>query len=85
MNGAALNRALRDEDGQIADIIAGPFFVCGLGEENFASLPKELTEKYEGMFHQPESFLKLGSRIMAIPMEPAKPAPMKNDHSIGER
>ena len=85
MNGAALNRALRDEDGQIVDILAGPFFVCGLGEEDFASLPKELTEKYENMFHQPESFLKLGSRIMAIPMEPAKPAPMKTDHSIGER
>ena len=85
INGATLNRALRDEDGQIADIIAGPFFVCGLGEESFASLPKELTEKYEGMFHQPESFLKLGSRIMAIPMEPTKTAPMKSDHPFGER
>ena len=85
MNGAALNRALKDEDGQIVDILAGPFFVCGLGEEDFSSLPKDLSEKYESMFHQPESFLKLGSRIMAIPMEPTKPAPMKTDHSIGER
>lgn len=85
LNGAALNRALRDETGNIVDILAGPFFVCGLGEENFASLPNELTEKYESMFHQPESFLKLGSRIMAIPMEPAKQAPIKTDHSIGER
>jgi len=85
MNGAALNRALKDEDGQIVDILAGPFFVCGLGEEDFASLPKELTAKYESMFHQPESFLKLGSRIMAIPMEPAKLSAVKADHSIGDR
>ena len=27
-----LNRALRGEDGKIYDAIAGPFFICGLGE-----------------------------------------------------
>lgn len=78
VNGSQLNRALRDEDGEIADIIAGTFFVCGLGEDDFASLPKELEEKYEEKFHQPESFLKLGSRIMAIPVEPAVPSPVKD-------
>ena len=67
-----LNRALRDENGEIYDIIAGKFFICGLGEEDFASLPKELQKKYEDKFHQPEAFLKMGSKIMAIPTEPAK-------------
>lgn len=67
-----LNRALRDENGEIYDIIAGKFFICGLGEEDFASLSKELQKKYEDKFHQPEAFLKMGSKIMAIPTEPAK-------------
>ena len=35
-----LNRALRGEDGKIYDAIAGPFFICGLGEDDFCSLPK---------------------------------------------
>ena len=84
INGDPLNRAIRDEDNDIVDIIAGSFFVCGLGEEDFASLPKELQEKYEDKFHQPESFLKLGSRIMAIPMEPAKQSPAKDKSALGE-
>ena len=58
--------------GEIYDIVAGKFFICGLGEEDFASLPKELQKKYEDRFRQPEAFLKIGSRIMAIPTEPEK-------------
>ena len=37
--------------------IAGPFFVCGLGEDDFCSLPKELQGKYVDMFRWPEKFL----------------------------
>ncbi len=72
LEGKPLNRALRDEKGEIYDIVAGKFFICGLGEEDFASLPKELQKKYEDKFRQPEAFLKMGSKIMAIPTEPAK-------------
>lgn len=72
INGMPLNRAVRGTDGEIMDIIAGKFFICGLSEEDFASLPKELQKKYEDKFHQPEAFLKMGSKIMAIPTEPAK-------------
>ena len=74
LEGKPLNRALRDGDGDIYDIVAGKFFICGLGDENFASLPKELQQKYEEKFRQPEAFLKMGSKIMAIPTEPAKAA-----------
>ena len=35
--GKDLNRALRDDDGDIYDIIAGDFLVVGLGEEDFCS------------------------------------------------
>ena len=44
LEGLPLNRALRTEDGEIYDIIAGNFFICGLGEENFCSLSPELAE-----------------------------------------
>ena len=66
--GLPLNRALRDEDGQIYDAVAGTFLVVGLGEEDFASLTPELAQKYEQLFHRPEAFLPLGRRLMVIPV-----------------
>ena len=68
LNGSELNRALRDNDGQIYDIIAGDFLVVGLGEEDFASLSPELMEKFEKEFHQPEMFVRMGRSIMALPL-----------------
>lgn len=44
--GLPLNRALRDEDGQMYDAVAGTFLVVGLGEKDFASLTPELAQKY---------------------------------------
>ena len=66
--GLPLNRALRDEDGQMYDAVAGTFLVVGLGEEDFVSLSPELAQKYEEEFHQPEAFLPLGRRLMVIPV-----------------
>lgn len=52
------NRALRHpETGEVYDIICGPFFLCGLGDEDFDSLSEELIKKYEKMFHYPELFI----------------------------
>ena len=85
LEGKPLNRALRDGDGDIYDIVAGKFFICGLGDENFASLPKELQQKYEEKFRQPEAFLKMGSKIMAIPTEPAKAAGKGKTAPVTER
>ena len=68
LTGLPLNRALRDEDGRMYDAVAGTFLVVGLGEEDFASLSPELAQKYEKQFHQPETFLKLGNRLLAIPV-----------------
>jgi len=84
INGSELNRAVRDADGEILDIIAGKFFICGLGEEDFASLPEGLQKKYEDMFHQPETFLKMGRSIIAIPIEPkVTPDAKKDKAAIG--
>ena len=72
--GLPLNRALRDENGQMYDVIAGTFLVVGLGEEDFASLTPELAQKYEQLFHQPEAFLKLGNRLLVLPVPDEPPA-----------
>ena len=69
LNNMELNRALRDESGQIYDILAGPFLVTGLGEENFSSLSTELQEKYCKIFERPEMFFQVGNEIQAIPID----------------
>ena len=91
MCGKELNRALRDEDGNMYDIIAGDFLVVGLDEEDFSSLSPELMKKYEEHFHQPEMFVRLGRSIMAMPLPDDKvkkadapaqdaPVPQKKSH-----
>ncbi len=66
LNGMKPNRALYTEDGEMFDIVAGPMFVCGLGEENFASLQGELLEKYLDKYKHPEVFVKIGHDILAM-------------------
>lgn len=61
------NRALRDEAGNVYDILRGPFFICGLGEEDFASLPEELIQKYTQLFQHPELFLRVGNQLVVVP------------------
>jgi hypothetical protein len=53
-----LNRALRDEDGNIYDIIAGTIIVVGLGEGDFTSLTPELVEKYTKFFSDPKTVVR---------------------------
>lgn len=66
LNGLPLNRALYTEDGEMFDITAGNIIICGLGEEDFASLQGELLEKYLEKFKHPETFIKIGNDILAI-------------------
>ena len=68
LTGLPLNRALRDEHGQMYDVVAGTFLVVGEGAEDFESLSPELAQKYEKHFPQPETFLKLGNRLLVIPI-----------------
>jgi len=64
------NRAVRDPDtNEITDIICGPFFICGLGEEDFCSLTEEQATKYSKLFHSPEVFLWNGTNIVALPVK----------------
>jgi hypothetical protein len=64
--GLPLNRALRDEDGNIYDIVAGNFLVVGLGEESFADLSPELMGKFTEQFKHPEEFVRIAGKILAV-------------------
>lgn len=66
--GLPFNRAMRNDDGDVYDIYAGPFIVAGLTEDDFGSLTPEQMDKYEKMFHQPEMFVKMGRGLMVLPI-----------------
>ena len=68
LDGLTLNRALRDADGDIYDIVAGRFFIVGLGESDFTDLPHELAEQFAEHFRQPEMFMRVDGKIVVAPM-----------------
>ena len=69
LDGLPLNRALRDVDGDIYDIVAGNFFIVGLGQNDFTDLPHELAEQFAERFRQPEMFMRVDGKIVAAPMD----------------
>ena len=56
--GLPFNRALRDENGSIYDVVAGTFFLCRapVDEEDFASLTEEQVEFCKKKFEKIEMF-----------------------------
>lgn len=69
INNKPLNHSLRDDTGEIYDIIAGTFLVVGLAEENFGSLSDEQLRKYSKWFEMPEVFISYNGKVLAIPFE----------------
>lgn len=66
MIGLPLNRALRDESGNIYDVIAGTFLVAGLTEEDFGDLSSEQIEKYMKQFYSIEIFTRMGNEVLSF-------------------
>ncbi len=64
-----LNRALYHENGEVMDVIAGDFFICGapFNSERYESLPLHLMEKYTQHFKVPHIFVRKTGKI--IPQE----------------
>ena len=60
LEGLPLNRALRDENGNIYDIIAGTFFLCGAppDSEDFTSLTDEQLAHYSNRFRFIEFYIQ---------------------------
>lgn len=71
IKGMPLNRVIKNKNGDIIDVICGPFFICyaPFESEEFLSLSDEMAEKYKEMFKTPEMFIKTESGIVAIPMK----------------
>lgn len=68
INGMSPNRALFDGDGDISDIIFGPFFICGAKGESFDSLPEDKMKEYTERFKNPEHFLVRNGNIEVVPV-----------------
>ena len=68
--GLPANRALRDSEGNLYDIVCGTFFLCGSppDKENFSSLTAEQRKRYQQKFLHPEFFLNLGGEILCLPL-----------------
>ena len=56
--GYPLNRMLKDEDGNVYDVVPGAFFICGLTSDSFGSLSDTLAEKYTEVFRFPEMYMR---------------------------
>lgn len=68
LNGSPLNRALRDNEGHIYDIMAGTFLVVGLGDDDFTSLSPELMQKFTERFKNPELLAKINGKLVVTAM-----------------
>ena len=67
--GMPFNRALRDGDGHIYDVLVGKFLIVGLGEDKFTSIPDELIQKYTQVFETPEQFVRIGEKSYILPVK----------------
>lgn len=66
LGGLEYNRALRDAKAAVYDIICGPFFICGLGEQEYVSLSEHLMETYSKRFEHPELFVMIGGNLVVM-------------------
>lgn len=70
INNMPMNRAVRDKDGNIRDIICGPFIICyaPFESESFLSLSDEMAEKYKELFKTPELFIQTEHGVIVVPI-----------------
>lgn len=86
--GLPMNRGLRDDADDLYDVIAGTFFLVGLGGGGTTvSLTEEQIRKYEQRFHDPEQFIKVNGKLVCIPVrefpEQKKDLPHQPEISFG--
>ena len=64
-----LNRALRDDEGNVYDIISGTFFLCAAppDSDRFAGLTDQQVKTYMERFAMPEMFLNVGGELFVLP------------------
>ena len=64
-----LNRVLRDDEGNVYDIISGTFFVCAAppDSDHFTGLTDQEIKTYMERFAMPEMFLNVGGTLFVLP------------------
>ena len=64
-----LNRALRDDEGNVYDIISGTFFLCAAppDSDRFVGLTDQQAKTYMERFAMPEMFLNVGGDLFVLP------------------
>lgn len=64
-----LNRVLRDDAGEVYDIVAGTFLLCAAPPDsnNFAGLTDQQVKTYLERFAMPEMFLNVGGDLFVLP------------------
>lgn len=69
--GLPLNRGLRDEDGELYDIISGTFFLCGVSTDRgcFTSLTDVQVQYFTELFAIPEVFLMVNGCLLVLPCD----------------
>ena len=67
--GLPLNRALRDDEGNVYDIISGTFFLCAAPPDSnhFAGLTDQQVKAYMERVAMPEMFLTVGGALLILP------------------
>ena len=69
IDGLEFNRVIYDENGEIADVIAGDFFICYASPDKpeFSSLPDELIRKYSELLKTPKVFIRIDGKLIIMP------------------
>ena len=64
-----LNRALRDDEGNVYDIISGTFFLCAAppDSDRFAGLTDQQVKTYMERFAMPEMILNVDGALFVLP------------------
>lgn len=64
-----LNRALRDDEGEVYDIVSGTFFVCAAppDSDHFTGLTDQEIKTRMERFAMPEMFLNVGGDLFVLP------------------
>ena len=64
-----LNRALRNDAGEVYDIVSGTFFLCAAppDSDRFAGLTDQQVKTYMERFAMPEMFLDMGGDLFVLP------------------
>ena len=67
--GLPLNRALRDDEDNVYDIISGTFFVCAAppDSDRFTGLTDQQVKTCMARFSMPEMFLNVGGDLFVLP------------------